>query len=535
MFDVFYFGNKPNLFAHERRINSLDQARQLCNTRFFWIVDYLVDYSGFDFLYEPVPWQQHQRHVWPSQWQCDSGTWLVPNHDWSESNYQHPVVTRTPFKDVIYIDHGNSNKPTVEHQRRTRFVESYLKTLARIVSNLDQEYAWVCSSVCDYSNFDFSWHPEPWQNTMIHVFASGKQKFGDTFYIHVPSAQEQLKKVELLDWANVNFVESISVPRHHMPVNFHYKDSHIEPIQSHEFTAPLEIFTSVNIDNIDIPEICLWRDQTKTITPLSKGASTVIVPQQAAPYIKRQLYDYAYINKSQNDLVIDQEQDVIFISNNEPMSEGNWEILKSICPRARRSSNVHGREAAYKAAAEQSESPWFFAVFAKTEVLSSFDFSFQPDRMQQPKHYIFHSRNPVNGLEYGAMNINLYNRQLVLDTVPGLDFTLSALHTVVPVCASISRFNTDPWITWRSAFRETMKLQREVELGADIEIEHRLHVWCTQAQGENADHCLQGALDGVEYYKSVNGDYDALCLSFDWQWCQDWYYNKYKKQPWLES
>jgi hypothetical protein len=173
-------------------------------------------------------------------------------------------------------------------------------------------------------------------------------------------------------------------------------------------------------------------------------------------------------------------------------------------------------------------------VFAKTEVLPEFKFDFQPDRMQQPKHYIFHSRNPLNGLEYGAMNINLYNRQLVLDTVPGLDFTLSAAHTVVPICASISRFNTDPWITWRSAFRETMKLRREVDQGADVEISHRLHVWCTQAQGENDQHCIQGANDGVEYYEAVNGDLEMLKLSFDWQWCQDYYFDKYGCRPWLK-
>ena len=171
---------------------------------------------------------------------------------------------------------------------------------------------------------------------------------------------------------------------------------------------------------------------------MSLGGSTVLIPRQAVPEIKTQLYDYAYIDKTQRTFG-DQPQDVIFISNGEPMAEDNWQNLKQLCPRAKHSQGVQGREAAYKAAAAMSETPWFFAVFAKTEVLSDFKFDFQPDRLQAPKHYIFHSRNPLNGLEYGAMNINLYNRQLVLDTVPGIDFTLSAAHEVVPICASISR------------------------------------------------------------------------------------------------
>jgi hypothetical protein len=133
------------------------------------------------------------------------------------------------------------------------------------------------------------------------------------------------------------------------------------------------------------------------------------------------------------------------------------------------------------------------------------------------------------------MNINLYNQQLVLDTKPGIDFTLSAAHDVVPVCASISRFNTDPWVTWRSAFREVLKLKQEVDQGADVEIQYRLKVWTTVAVGENSDWCLRGSQDALEYYASVLGDYNKLMLSFDWAWLQEYYYSKYQTRPWLES
>jgi hypothetical protein len=122
-----------------------------------------------------------------------------------------------------------------------------------------------------------------------------------------------------------------------------------------------------------------------------------------------------------------------------------------------------------------------------------------------------------------------------LDTVPGLDFTLSQLHTVVPIVASISRFNTDPWVTWRSAFREVLKLKLEVDQGAGPEIQHRLRVWCSRANGDNADHCLAGANDALEYYQLINGEYEALKLSFDWAWLQDYYYKKYQSRPWSES
>jgi hypothetical protein len=36
MFDVFYSGIKPNLFAHEQVADSIDHAKELSQTRYFW-------------------------------------------------------------------------------------------------------------------------------------------------------------------------------------------------------------------------------------------------------------------------------------------------------------------------------------------------------------------------------------------------------------------------------------------------------------------------------------------------------------------
>ena len=600
MFDVFYSGIRPNLFAHEQAADSLEHARKLSRTRYFWWVNYLTDYTGFDFLWEPVPWQAHQRHAWPSQWQKDSGTYLVPNADWTETNYrtdrqltryydipswiippgfdvesfdwswhpdptdppyiyqfgtqhqrtggpQYPVPGATDLKfvdqirghaktgvtPIIEIDHLDGNRGQVPGTIKTvRYFDNYRDVLTRIANTVDDEYVWIVSSVCDYTGFDFSWHPEFWQSTMLHVFASNEQKFGDTFYMHVPSFRQRIGQFDLLDWYDLNYVQN-SVPRRPMPVIQHSYDTHVDAIKNLEWTGPLALFTTATA-LCNLPTVSLWRENTRTIVPLDLGSESVILPRDAISYVTTQLYDYPYIDKTQRHTG-SSLQDVIFISNGESMAEANWQHLKTVCPRARRSDGVTGREAAYKAAAELSDTPWFYAVFAKTEVLIDFAFDYAPDRLQQPKHYIFHSRNPVNGLEYGAMNINLYNRQLVLDTVPGLDFTLSAAHEVVPICASISRFNTDPWVTWRSAFREVLKLKREVDLGADIEIQHRLRVWTTQAQGQNAEHCLQGAQDALAYYARVLGRLEDLQLSFDWAWLQEYYYNLYQHRPWLES
>ena len=67
MFDIFYSGTKPNLFAHEREARDIEHARSLSRTRYFWWTNYLTDYTGFDFLFEPVPWQAEYTHTWPDK------------------------------------------------------------------------------------------------------------------------------------------------------------------------------------------------------------------------------------------------------------------------------------------------------------------------------------------------------------------------------------------------------------------------------------------------------------------------------------
>jgi hypothetical protein len=497
----------------------------------------LID--GFDWTWHPDSTEQPYIYEFGTQHQKTGGLqYRVPGATERKYVEQVRVEVKNSRAAVVLIDHLDGHAATAAEQivskasltRTVRFVNSYLDTLKRVAKNINDEWVWIASSVCDYKDFDFTWYPEQWQSTMLHVFKSDDQKFGDTFFMHVPTFDARSSKIKLLEWYDINFVP-VSVPRRPLPVIHHARDSHVEPIVSCVDPSPLSLFTCMPDPPDCVPAVNLWRPETRAVTPLDQGSCQVIVPREACGSIQTQVYDYPYIDKS-HAMNPGTLCDVIFISNGEPMAQSNFETLLAACPRTKHSQGVQGRERAYKAAAAMSDTDWFYAVFAKTEVLDTFDFSFQPDRLQAPKHYIFHSRNPLNGLEYGAMNINLYNKDLVLKTVPGLDFTLSAAHEVVPILASISRFNTDPWVTWRSAFREVLKLKREVDLGADVEIQYRLRIWCTKAQGDNSEHCLQGAKDALEYYDRVEGDLNALMNSFDWDWLQKYYYSKYQQTPW---
>jgi len=585
MFDVFYSGPKPNQFAHEQAADSIEHAQQLSRTRYFWWINYLTDYTDWDFLWEPVPWESHQRHAWPSQWQKDAGTYLVPRGGYSETNYRKtPALKRLPDSEpwiipdtfelgsfdwswhpdpteplyvyqfgtqhqktggpqyvtpgatdikfcdqvrgnvksgitpIVEINHLDGNAGQVPGTVATvRYFDNYKDVLTRIAKTTDHEYIWIVSSVCDYTAFDFSWHPELWQNTMLHVFASGNQKFGDTFYMHVPTFRNRIDQFELLDWYDVNFI-SVSVPRRPMPVIVHDADSQVDAVKTTEWAGPLATFTNHDYVPGNLVTVSLWREKTKTIVPVSDGAGTVVVPRVAVPYIQTQLYDYPYIDRSHR-MLKDPQLDIVFISNGESEARRNYEHLCSTTlgtsSRVHWVKGINGRVAAYHAAAEASTTPWFFAVFAKLQVNEQFDWAWQPDRMQQAKHYIFHAHNPVNGLVYGHQAMIAYNKRLVLEnTGQGLDFTLDQLHEVVPIVSGTANYHTDDWACWRTAFREVLKLRASLP---DVESEHRLNKWLT-VDTTAGQWSRKGAEDAVEYYDSVDGDFAELRKSYEWSW-----------------
>jgi hypothetical protein len=499
-----------------------------------WTIPQGAEVDSFDWTWHPDSTEQPYIYQFGTQHQRTGGPQYRVNNA-TEVKYidQIRIKTQRVATAIYEIDHMDGNAGNIPDTVKTqRYFDNYLDTLKRIANGIpnEHEFVWICSSICDYANFDFTWHPEVWQASMLHVFPSDGEKFGDTFFMHVPTFKYRADKLQLLDWYDLNFMD-ISVPRRKLPVIKHTYDTHVAAVKTLEFAGPLAVFTTEDIRDYTIPAVPLWREKTKTIVPLSPGASVCIVPKVAVPYIKKQLYDYPNILRTQRHMYSDSLLDIVFIDNGEANADINYQHLVHCngTNTIHRSTGVNGRVAAYRAAAELSTTPWFFAVFAKLEVSEQFDWLWQPDQLQEPSSYIFHAKNPVNGLEYGHQALVAYNKRLVLETteITNLDFTLSHKHVVVPINSGVAQFNSDPWSTWRTSFRETLKLTYYLSNNCDVETEYRLNTWLTKAEGVNASWCLLGANDAVEYYKLVNGNYSKLAMSFEWGWLQDHYNKKY--------
>lgn len=524
MFDIFYLEHPTGLFPHEQKASSIKDAIEKSRTRYCWIVNYLCDYTGFDFLWEPLPHQTNQAHVWPSQHQQNSGTWLVPcNVDNFDINRGHSIVQRAKSVPRLHIKHNHTSADLGDVN--TRYISDYLGTIRRALSRVDWEYCWITADVCNYSNFDFTWHPGEWQLDMLHVFPSNEQKFGDTFYVHVPSFLEKTKDLKVLEWfETLNFIIDKPVPRYPMPTVKYETDSVVPAIWNYEFKDPLVQFYR---DEVYFePAISLWQERTKVVTPLTNGAGSVVIPRECKNYLKTQVYDYPYIDKSIQAQRTDPPLDIIFMSNGEVNAEQNYFWLWTLLDDDDRKNNlkrvdkVNGRVASQHACANIATTDWYFVVPAKLRADPNFDWSWQPDRMQQPKHYIFHARNPITNLVYGHMATVAYNKKLVLETQgTGLDFTMEQPHEVVPMVSGTAFYCNDPMMAWRTAFRECIKLKHSLP---DIESEYRLEQWTNPNVDSMfytySEWSVKGALDAVEYYESVKGDMKEIMKSYEWDW-----------------
>ena len=207
--------------------------------------------------------------------------------------------------------------------------------------------------------------------------------------------------------------------------------------------------------------------------------------------------------------------DIIFISYNEPNADKNFARLTARFPLAKRIDGVKGIHHAHIAAAKKSFTRMFWVVDGDAEVLDTFNFDYKPDDLEMV--YVWRSRNPVNGLEYGYGGVKLLPKPLTLSMdVASIDMTMniSTKFKAMEEVSNITAFNTDPFSTWRSAFRECCKLA--VINNAESLI--RLQRWCTIGSDIDA---ISGAIAGKKYGQENASNKEALSKINDFTWLKD--------------
>jgi hypothetical protein len=241
------------------------------------------------------------------------------------------------------------------------------------------------------------------------------------------------------------------------------------------------------------------------------------------------------------------DQDIIFLSYDEPNAEKNYADLLTKAPWAKRVHGVKGSDAAHKACAKLSETEYFITVDADNIVDPKFlevevdidALGLTPDRV-----FSWCGKVHVNGLEYGNGGLKMWTRKFVNemkthensdpDDVKGLvEFCFNDLYYQFNENYSESFTNATPFQAWRAGFREGVKMS--LDQGAKVkdlrgiwwQNYQRLLIWCNVgADVKNGLWSMHGAREGA--YKTNCTDWDYANVR-DFEWLTNEWETKYSK------
>jgi hypothetical protein len=224
--------------------------------------------------------------------------------------------------------------------------------------------------------------------------------------------------------------------------------------------------------------------------------------------------------------------DIIFISYTEPNAEENFSKLRSRFPYAQRVHGVQGIHQAHIAAAKKAFTKMFWVVDGDAEIVDTFNFDYSVTEYDLENVHVWRSINPVNGLEYGYGGVKLLPKKLTQNmdiTKPDMTTSISPLFKAMSEVSNVTRFNTDPFNSWKSAFRECVKLSSKIiDRQCNVETTDRLNVWLTTGSCEPfGEYVIAGANAGAEYGSTNKNNPDALKLINDFSWLKEKYEQQY--------
>ena len=241
------------------------------------------------------------------------------------------------------------------------------------------------------------------------------------------------------------------------------------------------------------------------------------------------------------------DQDIIFLSYDEPNAEKNYADLCNKVPWAKRVHGVKGSDAAHKACAALSDTEYFVTVDADNIVDPEF-FNVEIDLADlnlTPNHvFSWCGHVHVNGLMYGNGGLKLWTRKFVNEMKTHENSDPNDVKGLVEFCFddryyqfnenySESFTNATPFQAWRAGFREGVKMS--LNQGAKTlnlktiwwQNYHRLLVWCNiGADVPNGLWSIYGAREGAYLTNCTDWDYANVR---DFEWLTNEWNEKYSK------
>ena len=251
------------------------------------------------------------------------------------------------------------------------------------------------------------------------------------------------------------------------------------------------------------------------------------VPIDSMPYNSGQSKFFKHMYKSPARPVhksivesISNTYDIIMISYGEQNSNENFNLLKRRFPAAKRIHGVKGIANAHIAAAEICDTDMMWIIDGDAEVVETFNFEYTVPEHDKDAVHVWRSKNPINDLEYGYGGIKLLPTELtkkVDKTRVDVNTSISQNFKVMKDLSCYTKFNTGPYESWKSAFRECAKLSSKIiNRQKNDETNQRLEIWCTVGSDRPfGEYAIAGAVAGKEFGQS-HKDKMFHINDFDW-------------------
>jgi len=250
----------------------------------------------------------------------------------------------------------------------------------------------------------------------------------------------------------------------------------------------------------------------------------------ATPVSKKEINFRYIVVKKEHEILVSKLKlyDIVFISYYEPSAEENYTRLTTqFSDRViHRVTNVTGIHNAHIQAATLSTTPMFWVVDADAILMDDFKLDLLLPKYDRDAVFVWKSKNPVNSLEYGYGGVKLLPKKETIEMdVTSTDMTtsISKKFNAMPNVSNITAFNVDPFNTWKSAFRECVKLSsKTIDGQIDTETEQRLDAWCSlNESAPYGFYAYLGALAGRAYGQENAGNKPALVLINDFSWLKN--------------
>jgi len=544
--DIKYQGLLTDIEIVEfETFSSEEDGRQKSKHEWFWVIDPDVDVlDEFNFDFIPDTWDEGKTHVWQklnpvTKRQYDYGGVTL-----------YPKVKQTKGRPKYIREPSCVQKEYPVYYLQASDYENGLQSVyERLSAQSNSNMYWIVDAFTQIDpEFKFDYYPTQYDQHNVHVFLNEDNAYTSVRLVpkHTFLDNEYTdKEIENNSFDHLKQINTIASLRPKWPV------IHLQSLEKNEFINAIKDIETPFVWTVDpdvkVNQSLLDSGYLPTITQTNKvHAWQKVNPatEKVHAYGGLRLWptsnDYSTIksddlrlNRIKNINYVKEKgcytkpYDIVFLSYKEKNADHKFRILQDHIRQEKINLNliwvrdVKGIFEAHKVASTRVQSNMFWVVDADAEIVKDFKFDYIPDVYDHEVVHVWASKNPITNDEYGYGGVKLFPTEMVRNATSwGLDFTtgLSSRFKSMPQVSCITRFNTDAFSTWRSAFRECVKLT----LNDDAESKQRLETWLnTRGEEEFTAEAVSGALEGNTFAKANKNNLAELDKINDYKWLEE--------------